>query len=302
MTTNIEDVKIEKRISGVGIIYSLDAPFYEAVKIAGAEKVISSRDLVEIITKDKDYFVEEKKKKIFLVREGGLSLPDNYLFIRDSPLLYEKIDKIIKKDLKNLQKHYLGLAREDSSKPVSERRVLKVKTLRRIKPQSLIRSDLGLWLFGNFSKQIGNILLEMSGWANPYKSGKLEKKYANKNAGVTVDQFNGLVQFSFDWDYKINVLEAGELSTSMASFMGFEYKEWFQYLKVSNNTPEKINQKESFLTRFLIRENDKEGFNDLARRVGVENALPQIEPNKDYSPKEINLYMKAKNLGLRNKK
>lgn len=301
----VDNLKLERKVNGVGNLYCLETSLPNAIRFLGSDRLLSSRDLAEIIVKDERYFfdrdkLDDEKSDEFLLREGIVPLPDKkgYLFVRNYHTFFGK--SISESESKRIIEECSELAQRDASKPITERKVLRVNSHHMIKPKEFPNNEIAFWMFGDYARRLGELLIKNSCWNNCFgKTGQIEEDYANNCAGLSFYNLDGLNQLSLGLGGKSNIILASELSVSMAAFMGFESRRFYPIIEVGGAFYYYEKDYPSRPIRWLIREEDTEGFNDLAGKLRFHMALQKIEPGKSYAPKEIQLYMKAKEMGLR---
>ncbi|MEK6935277.1 MAG: hypothetical protein AABW67_00660, partial [Nanoarchaeota archaeon] len=159
----------EAEIKGLGIVHRVAKPFDEALKtIKGAgASLISARDLAYArIQEGRDSSLCNFGSYI---KEGVISVPNQSLFIRNSPLLNQEFaEQAVQahKDGKEfyiddkLTNQYCKQAEADKNKPLEKRRVLSLNKRGKfeIPTNRFNQEELTLWLFQDQAENYGLFL------------------------------------------------------------------------------------------------------------------------------------------------
>ena len=159
----------EAEVKGIGVIHRVAKPFDEALRTlreAGASP-ITARDLAYARTQ------EGKNSSLCTdgsyIKEGVLYVPDESLFIRNSPLLKQKLAQEARKAHRNSNEFYVGdklvkkyqeQAEADKKKEPAKRRVLTLQKRGKFEiPTNRFKDEeLTLWLFRDQAENYGKFL------------------------------------------------------------------------------------------------------------------------------------------------
>ena len=182
----------EADVKGLGIIYKVNKPFDEAlktIKSAGA-KVISARDLAYArIQQGKDSSLCNNGS---YVREGVLYVQNKTLFIRNSPLLNQKLAKKAVQAHKSgnefyvdnkLAEEYQEQTEQDKGKQPEKRKTLAISKRGsfNIPTNRFKDEELTLWFFKDQAESYGEFLRENNINKMPvYLSGNNKKNFVNQ--------------------------------------------------------------------------------------------------------------------------
>lgn len=182
----------ETKVKGLGTIHKIEKPFDESLKTikGGGANVISARDLA--YTRIEQGRNSSLCKIGSYIKEGVAYVPDKTLFIRNSPLLNQRIAQ------KAVQAHrrgeefyienklidkYQEQAEQDKNKSPEKRRVLVLNERGKFEiPTNKFKDkELTLWLFKDLAEAYGNFLSDNKINEMPvYLTENNEKMFANQ--------------------------------------------------------------------------------------------------------------------------
>jgi len=202
----------ETEVKGLGIVHKVNMPFDEALKIIrrARGRVILARDLV--------YGRAKKGRNSSLcnigsyVKEGVLYIPDKTIFIKNSPLLNQRLaGKAVQAHRKGkefyvdeLVKKYQEQVNQDKNKQLEKRKTLAINKRGsfNIPTNRFKDEELTLWLFKDMAGQYGDFLRQNNIDEMPvYLSGNDKKSFANQLWFGDFDFRSGLNCHSRDIGY-----------------------------------------------------------------------------------------------------